>query len=196
VKMPASSDAGIFLRHKMSPGTVVIYCRNSCHHHDNNHYNPGHDAMNFTPQSVACFWLGWFAYSIAMSLIGGWHSLARRFAATAAPAGKRWHFVSGSVAHWAWLPMQYHVTFFLTLSEEGFRLSVFLPVRLMHPPLQIPWTAVSHMRTEPFLLLFRQTCVEIKGSPVKLRLRGRAGKALLEYYVQQSSPEAAIPANC
>ena len=152
--------------------------------------------MNFTPQSVACFWLGWFAYCIAMSFISGWWMLSKKFKSREPALGNRWFFVSGSVARWNWLPMQYHATFFLTLSDSGFRLSVFLPVRLMHPPLYFPWTSVSQVSTEPFLFLFRQTIIEITAdekinSSIKIRLRGKAGNAFLQQYKPISNASSA-----
>jgi hypothetical protein len=140
--------------------------------------------MEITTHTVLC-WIGWFVGCIAMSLISGWWQLARRFPAGTS-SGERWYFVSGSVTKLFWLPVQYHATFFMTLSEDGVRLSVFFPVRLLHPPLQLPWTAVSRVSTQSFLFFFQQTQLELANSQVRFRIRGRAGQALLRHYSVKS----------
>lgn len=124
------------------------------------------------------FWLGWIAGCVAMSALSGWWSLARAFPARPT-AGRRWHFVSGSVRRFERLPIHYHATFFLTAGDEGFRLSVFFPVRLLHAPLFFPWSAVTGVRSRRFLYFFQQTEIDIANCNIKLCLRGKAGRAML-----------------
>ncbi len=136
--------------------------------------------MNFTVPSVLSFWASWFAMCVAMALLSGWRELAGGFAGAGSlpqRQDQRFRFVSGSVSQWRWLPIQYHLTFFLTLSTTGFRLEVFFPMRLLHSPIYVPWCAVDEVREEPLLGLFRQTVVTV--GERHIRVRGRAGEALL-----------------
>jgi hypothetical protein len=132
--------------------------------------------MNFTVPSVLTFWATWFAMCIAMALLSGWGTLAGRFDGGSA-VGQRFYLVSGAVSQWPWLPIQYLMTFVLTINEQGFRMAVLFTMRLLHKPFTVPWSSVSEMRQEPFLKVFRQTVVKVGDR--QIIVRGRAGKALI-----------------
>lgn len=132
--------------------------------------------MTFTVPSVLAFWTSWFAMSIAMAQLSGWRGLAGRFGVTSSSSGRRYWLASGAVSQWPWLPIQYIMTFVLTVSDEGLRMSVFFPMRLLHAPFTIPWSAISAVTHGPFLKVFQQT--EVVVADRRILIRGRAGKAV------------------
>ena len=149
--------------------------------------------MNFTVPSVAAFWAGWFAMSIAMANLSGWRTLAGRFAPTTPAAGQRFLFATGAVSQWPWLPVQYLLTFVLTINEQGFRMAVLFTMRLQHAPFMVPWSAVGSVEQQPFLGVFRQTVVTVGDRTIIVR--GRAGKALLKAWEAWCKTTPTPPAN-
>ena len=113
-----------------------------------------------------------------MANLSGWRTLARRFAPTTPAAGQRFLFVTGAVSQWPWLPVQYLLTFVLTINEQGFRMAVLFTMRLQHAPFMVPWSAVGSVEQQPFLGVFRQTVVTVGDR--QIIVRGRAGKALIK----------------
>jgi hypothetical protein len=101
----------------------------------------------------APFWL-WFAIPIAFAIvfpliwcfvcflisrIGSWHKLSKVFAAgTRQPAGQAHRGVVGQLGL-----ASYKFTLIVTFAEDGFFLQVAPFFRPGHPPLFIPWNAVS-----------------------------------------------------
>jgi hypothetical protein len=86
------------------------------------------------------FFVGmWCAVSLILSTLGGWRRLAESFPARGEPSGRRFSMQGGRVG-----PVKYGGCLTIYSSPEGLYLSVWLPFRLGHPPLFIPWDAVRN----------------------------------------------------
>jgi hypothetical protein len=89
------------------------------------------------------FVLLWLVVGAAVSLIGGWHSLAKRYRTQEAFTGAERRMQS---ARMRWLT-NYNGILTLGVNREGFYLATVFLFRFMHPPMLIPWSEIS-MRTE------------------------------------------------
>jgi hypothetical protein len=105
-----------------------------------------------------CLFVGmWCAICLMLSR-GGWRRLAESFPACGQPSGSRFSAQSGKVG-----AASYNGCLTIYSSHEGLYLSVWLPFRLGHPPLFIPWNAVRNATTQRFLWI--KTVVFDVGSP-------------------------------
>lgn len=82
---------------------------------------------------------------VLFSLLGGWHTLARRYRhRQPLPEGTRFTFVSMSLRRAGVpIPASYRANVSVRLTSEGLALSVQFFLRLLHPPLLIPWQAIA-----------------------------------------------------
>src|SRR6476469_6745769 len=83
----------------------------------------------------------WCAVSLILSTTGGWRRLAASFPARSQPSGRRFFLQGGKVGQ-----VTYSGCLTIYSSQEGLHLSVWLPFRLGHPPLFIPWDAIRNAR--------------------------------------------------
>ena len=105
------------------------------------------------------FFVGmWCAVSLLLSAAGGWRRLAESFPARGKPSGRLFSMQSGKVGL-----VSYRSCLTVYSTPEGFYLSVWLPFRLGHSPLFIPWHAVHNETTRRFLWM--ETVVFDVGSP-------------------------------
>lgn len=105
------------------------------------------------------FFLGmWCAVGLMLSALGGWRRLSESFPARGRPSGRRFIMQGAKVG-------RVHYSGCLTIysSPEGLYLSVWLPFRLGHPPLFIPWYAIHNATTRRFLWI--ESVVFDVGSP-------------------------------
>jgi len=100
----------------------------------------------------------WCAVSLLLSAVGGWRRLAEVFPARGKPSGRLFSMQSGKVGL-----VSYRSCLTVLSTPEGFYLSVWLPFRLGHSPLFIPWDAVNNKTTRRFLWM--ETEVFDVGSP-------------------------------
>lgn len=93
------------------------------------------------------FFVGmWCAVCLVLSTMGGWRRLAESFPAKGRPSGKRFFMQAGKVGQ-----VNYGSCLTIHSSADGLHLSVWLPFRLGHPPLFIPWSAIRNPTTQRFL---------------------------------------------
>jgi len=118
-----------------------------------------------------------------LSVIGGWHALARRFRSDDDIDGERFRFRAAGIG-WGPFPVNYGNVIFATVGRRGLALSVFLPFRFMHPPLVIPWPAVE--RCEAVRVFWRrQVAVYVTGfRPRRLLFGGALGRAILATWTE------------
>ena len=141
--------------------------------------SPSLDTQWFFPAFVIL----WLAFSGVISIFGGWHELADRFSDGKSLEGERFRFRSGAIG-WRLLPVNYGNCLFVTISQDGFALSIFLLVRFMHPRLVIPWSAVE--RCEPVKFWFvNYIGVYITGFNRRLLFSGSLGKKILDTWTRQ-----------
>lgn len=88
----------------------------------------------------------WTAVCLLMSLLGGWHRLAKVYPGRSSPTGKCFRMQSGS---FGWV--NYGNCLCIHTSPDGIDLAIMLPFRIGHPPLFIPWEAVENARVKSFL---------------------------------------------
>lgn len=110
----------------------------------------------FTLVSILALWC---ASCFAASVLGGWHSLARRYRQLRPFSGQRWRFCSGSMGL-----ANYSLCLTLGANPEGLSLAVLLPLRLGHPPLFIPWSEVESVEPHRFLF-FSMVSFRFKQAP-------------------------------
>ena len=136
------------------------------------------------------FVVTWVFTCAMLSFVGGWRRLAVRFPASSAIDGDKFRFASMSLVS-GHFPVRYNNSLFVTVGRAGLALSVLFLLRVMHPPLFIPWSAIETVRPERFWLV-SGTAVYLRGFNKRLLFRGRAGKKILEAFNAQavrSSPD-------
>ena len=92
----------------------------------------------FMPLFVAL----WLAVYAVLARAGGWRSLGRQFAASAAPQGQSFRFTSGSFGSVHW-PVRYRNCLHVVVSEAGLYVAVMFPFSFQSPALLLPWSAVD-----------------------------------------------------
>jgi hypothetical protein len=121
------------------------------------------------------FVVGWIAVCGLLARLSGWTILAQRFGADGPMEGERFRFASGSLGREIF-PVSYGHCLFVTVGSQGLGISLFLPFRVLSPPLVIPWAEVESM-TEGRILFFDVVVLAVRDSWVRLSLRGAAGRA-------------------
>lgn len=87
----------------------------------------------------------WYVVGLLVYSISGWARLAESFAAGGEPTGRRFFMQYGVVGN-----IYYRSVLTIHTAPNGFYLSVWLPFRIGHPPLFIPWQEVRNATTYPF----------------------------------------------
>jgi hypothetical protein len=124
----------------------------------------------------------WLAFSGFLSIFGGWHELAERFSDGKSLEGERFRFRSGAIG-WKLFPVNYGNCLFVTVSQDGFALSILL-IRFMHPKLVIPWSAVQ--RCEPVKFWFvKYIAVYINGFKQRILFSGSLGQTILDTWTRE-----------
>ena len=121
---------------------------------------------------------GWLAISCFLSLLGGWHALAKRYRTTISTSGKLFPFASMGLGR-GLFPVSYSNCVFVRLDSTGISLSVFPLFRFFHPKLFIPWSAVSDCRRERFWFM-DCTAVYVSQPKTRMLFRGRLGRKIHE----------------
>src|SRR5262245_54037039 len=80
----------------------------------------------------------WWATSTLLAWSGGWTALARRYRATAKPSGTTFRMQS---ARFGWV--DYNGCLTIRVSAEGVYLELWPILRIGHPALLIPWSALT-----------------------------------------------------
>jgi hypothetical protein len=121
---------------------------------------------------------GWLAISCFLSLIGGWHALAKRYRSTMSASGRLLSFASMELGR-GFFPVSYRSCLFARLDSAGIGLSVFPLFRFFHPKLFIPWSAVSDCKRERFWFM-DCTAVYVSEPQTRMLFRGRLGREIYE----------------
>jgi hypothetical protein len=107
-----------------------------------------------TPEAVfllSVFVIGFFCFtSYLSSILTGWHKLSRRFAAQSEPYGVTASagpfFYTIYTRYWS----HYSSCVRITSAEDALYFSVFILLRVGHPPLRISWSEIRFGRTRHF----------------------------------------------
>jgi hypothetical protein len=139
--------------------------------------------------AIPAFMFFWSAVIASVSLIGGWHTLAKRYPREETTF--RIGGASGDVQKFGWttlkmgpklFPTNYGNCVTVTLSDDGLGLNVMLPFRPMHPPLLIPWSAIQGCELGKELLLFDRAVIQVEGLANPIRIYGRAARGIQSYW--------------
>ena len=87
------------------------------------------------------------AMGYAFAAIGGWRVLARHYASAEPFHGRRFWLRSARIG-----PVGYGACLMPGANRDGIYLSVMLPFRFAHPPLQIPWRDISCSKSHSLFL--------------------------------------------
>jgi hypothetical protein len=117
----------------------------------------------------------WGATLTALSIGGGWRTLALRFPATARPAGQLWTFASGALRT-RLLPIHYGSCLTVTVGETGVGVRILFVFRPLHAPLLIPWSAIDSVTREAGSLRRRAAVIAVRDFDRRLVLYGNAGE--------------------
>ena len=132
----------------------------------------------------------WCALSCLISLIGGWHALARRYRARGPLEGTTFWFVSMLLGQGI-RTASYGGCLFVQLSEHGIAMVIFPLLRLFHPPLLIPWSAIARCQREK--LWFREyTAIYLSNPNTRLLVAGGAGRTIYEIWETDGSRLATV----
>jgi hypothetical protein len=126
------------------------------------------------PVFIALFAIGlWVVTCFFISLLTGWFELGRTYRAAQPFDGTSWRFQD------AQFRMLSHYNKVLTVgaNSQGLSLAVFLPFRVGHPPLFIPWQDISVRPGKSWW--FRVYKFEFRQAPsVYVQLREGLGKKI------------------
>jgi hypothetical protein len=119
---------------------------------------------------------GWCAFEVSFSIISGWYALSQRYRSTHTVEGRLFPFASMKLGP-RFFPVSYPL--FVRLGLAGISLSIFPLFRICHPPLFIPWSAVSDCRRERHLF-FMHTAVYVSEPKTRMLFAGRLGSAIYD----------------
>ncbi len=107
----------------------------------------------------------WCTVLALLSMLSGWRSLGERFRAEGPPPEGRQWLVSGSVG---WI--DFSGSLVVGRSEAGLHLAAFPLFRPFHPPLLVPWSAITARKRTTYWFR-RFDTLEVAGDRiVRLRL--------------------------
>jgi hypothetical protein len=130
-------------------------------------------------QGLLVFAFMWVGISVAIAFASGWRQLARRFATARPPEGDLFRFVSGSFSSNGWFfPTGYGNCLTVAASAAGLRISVLFLLRIMHPPLLIPWSAIESVVLQEQFWFRHRTTIRIRDFDRRLSLNGKAGERI------------------
>ena len=111
--------------------------------------------------------LAWVVPLWAVGFFGGWRELAGDYPGEHSASGETFRFQSARLGRWA----GYNNVVQVTAGLAGMHLSVFLPFRIGHPPIFIPW---SDLRATPERSwMFRVVRLHVARSKVSLLVTRR-----------------------
>lgn len=147
--------------------------------------------------AIPAFLFFWSGVIASISIVGGWHNLAKRFRqqeTTFRIGGTS----DGRAEKFSWSSLKMGPKFFptnygncitVTLNDDGIGLKVMPLFRPLHPPLLIPWSAIESIAIGKELMLFDRALIQIKDLANPIRIYGRAGRAIEHYWTAGRSED-------
>ncbi len=138
---------------------------------------------------VIAFPVFWCVILYVISIISGWRQLARRYRLTNPVSGTTWRFQSAGMRCYSESGYGHCLT--VTANEEGLGLSLFLPFRIGHPPLFVPWSEILVSQVRRFLF-FNRVRLEFPEVPsvwleFNTRLAGKIQQAIGQDWFEEGS---------
>jgi hypothetical protein len=116
----------------------------------------------------------WLMVAAVISVLGGWHGLAKTFRARHPFSGPSWGGQSGKMR----LLANYNNCLRIGASPDGFYLTTFILFRFMHPPLLVPWSEIKIRRTEAWPFGESATLTLGHEQAIPFRIRGKLADRL------------------
>ena len=123
---------------------------------------------------VGFFVLMWGVVSLLLATIGGWRRLAEAYRLDGGFNGARWNFRSARLRWGA----NYNNCLTVGANEHGLYLAVFVPFRLFHPPLFVPWSDVGVVPRKGWVFNYL-VFTFLRAPGVSLRVPEQLGSAVL-----------------
>jgi hypothetical protein len=122
------------------------------------------------------FVVAWFVIVALMSIASGWHRLSRIYPA------RSWlpteTFRSATMALGSrYFPVSYKNCLTVQIGAEGIGFSVWLPFRILHPPLFIPWSSIAECKEEKSWFITARV-LYITDSKTRFIFRGKIADAI------------------
>jgi hypothetical protein len=130
--------------------------------------------------ALLLFVVMWVCIAGVLSYVGGWHTLSQVYPDRGVLDGETFRFASMSLGKGIF-PVNYGSCLSVRVGNFGIGLSPLLPFRLFHPPLFVPWSAISSCKVDKFLFI-EQTSLYLVSPDTRLRFTGRAGRAIKQQH--------------
>ena len=132
--------------------------------------------------AFACFIL-FVIFPVIMSCIGGWHELSKKYRFASFLDSLTQHsFLSGNLRRSSlFVPVSYRACLTICITEIGLHLSILSMLRLMHPPLFIPWQSIAFCQPKKSGMVF-SVLMHVDQSSISIQLYGEVGNEILAKY--------------
>lgn len=122
--------------------------------------------------------------STVISMKSGWHRIAKNFPYQAQTDCQIYYFVRMSLGS-GLFPVSYGGAAFVRLCPNGLGISVIFLLRFLHPPMFIPWSAVTRCVREksPY---YKFTKLSIRGEESEFAFYGKLGESMYSFYVSKN----------
>ncbi len=103
----------------------------------------------FSPWMLAVFPFWWCFVVFVLARVGGWHSMAQRYAAGSRPSGGvTYRFRNGGFSAFG---SGYRNCLNVTITRDGLYVVPMGPFRVGHTPVLLPWSCVGGIEEKGFL---------------------------------------------
>jgi hypothetical protein len=127
--------------------------------------------------------------STVLSVKSGWHRIAKRFPHQAQTDYQKFLFVRMSLGS-GLFPVAYGGAAFVRLCPNGLGISVIFLLRFLHPPMFLPWSAVTRCvrGKSPY---YDFTKLSLRDEESEFAFYGRPGECIYSSYVSKEKNEKA-----
>lgn len=140
--------------------------------------NPGKEVdENFVYVFIPTFILMWISISAAISYIGGWHYLQKKYRTYEKISGVKVKGRSLSLGFGYLPPASYRNCVKIYITENGLYMKSMFLFRLFHPPLLIPWDAIMTVKFKK-ILLFKT--LKIRIGKIRMGVYGKLAQEINE----------------
>jgi hypothetical protein len=142
-----------------------------------------------------CFW----SLVVAMiSFVGGWHTLAKTYPAeettfriASENTGKQFRWTS-LVMGPRYFPTNYGNCVNVVVSDLGIRVAVTPLFRTLHPPIQIPWSAIESCTLGKQMLLFKCATTNVTDVKNPLKFFGKCAEEIDRVWSNRASGDERV----
>ncbi len=133
---------------------------------------------------LIAFPIVWCSIVAGISRISGWHALAKSYRAeettfriAEVDGSQRFRWASMTTGP-SCFPTNYSNCLTLSVGPEGIGLKAWPMFRFGHPPLLIPWSAITHCKLDKYWMVTCRATVDLHSPCHPLRFYGGAAQAI------------------